>query len=132
MNNNNSKNTTGKSRNAAISIVKHNKKYKKKYDKKSEFILICCSVFFLLFASVICITNRASAKDNEYKYYTSITIEYGDTLWSIANQYMDKEHYTRTSYISEIKSINHIKDDYIQEGKLLILPYYSNEYKVSE
>ena len=42
---------------------------------------------------------------------------------------MDKEMNTRTSFIAEVKSINHISDENeIIAGKLLIVPYYSTEY----
>ena len=51
-----------------------------------------------------------SKKGQQYKYYTSVQIKYGDTLWSLADQYADDEHYDHFSYVAEVKSINHIHD----------------------
>lgn len=97
--------------------------------KKHIILTIMVVVIFLgLFA----VKGKAVSdfnKEQKYKYYTQIRIEYGDTLWSIANQYMDQDYDTRASYIAEVKSINHIKEDSIQEGKKLIIPYYSSELK---
>ena len=30
-----------------------------------------------------------SKKGQQYKYYTSVQVKYGDTLWSLADQYAD-------------------------------------------
>lgn len=82
------------------------------------------AVFFIFSAS-----SKAESKDLKYKYYTSISVEYGDTLWSIASDYMDEEFYDRLSYVQEVKSINHIHDENdIIAGKMLIIPYYSSKY----
>ena len=105
---------------------------KRRHNEHMKVLIVAAAMTMLLMISVFCIHDKASAKDNQYKYYTGITIEYGDTLWSIADQYMDDSHYTKLSYIAEVKSINHIKDDHIQEGKLLILPYYSSEYVAND
>ena len=66
---------------------------------------------------------------HKFKYYTGMTVSYGDTLWGIAEEYMDTEMYSKASYISEIRSINHIhEDDELIAGTLLIIPYYSADY----
>ncbi len=66
-----------------------------------------------------------------YKYYTCITVEEGETFWSIASRYMDPEHYEDVeSYIAEVENINHL-DAYetLLTGQRLIIPYYSAEYQ---
>lgn len=65
-----------------------------------------------------------------YKYYTSITVDYSDSLWGIAEEYADKEHYKDyNEYIEEVMHINHINtEDKIFVGQTLIIPYYSTEY----
>ena len=75
----------------------------------------------------------SNAKDNSgrtsYKYYTSITVSSEDTLWSIAEKYMDIEHYrTINDYILEVKTMNHLQSDVITYGEHLIIPYYMNSY----
>ena len=95
------------------------------------FLSLCLTLIIVLFCGVFALHSHAASKQEQapvYKYYTQIRIEYGDTLWSIAGKYMDQDHYTRSSYISEVKKINHINEnDAIKEGKTLIIPYYSAE-----
>ena len=73
------------------------------------------------------------AKDNSdsviYKYYQSYQIGVGDTLTSIASAYADGENTSVSSYIKEVKQINHLADeDLLQAGDYLIIPYYSVEF----
>lgn len=61
-----------------------------------------------------------------YKYYTSIEVQYGETLWSIATQNMSPGHYAHiTDYIQEISRINRLTDEKIVAGQALIIPYFS-------
>ena len=96
----------------------------------------------LLFAFTIClvlvmavsyysITSYAESEiDNvSFKYYTDIEVEYGDSLWSIAQEYCDSHYGSIFEYMNEVRSINHIKGDIIKEGQLLVVPYYSGENK---
>lgn len=71
-------------------------------------------------------------KDNSditYKYYTSIVVEYGDTLYSLAEEYAPEDNRDLSEYIKEVMYINHLKDQSIQSGQYLIIPYYSEELK---
>ncbi|MFW2551621.1 hypothetical protein, partial [Klebsiella pneumoniae] len=36
---------------------------------------------------------QSEPENISYKYYKSITIEAGNTIWDFANQYADKEYY---------------------------------------
>ena len=76
---------------------------------------------------------HAFAKDNSkqtyYKYYTSIEIKAGDTLWSIASQYANKKYISVEDYIEELKYMNRLSSDQIIEGHYLTISYYSEEYK---
>lgn len=65
-------------------------------------------------------------EEKAYKYYKSITVEAGDTLWHYAKQYGDDRYYgDYHDYIREVKSINSLRNDKITTGAHLILPYYS-------
>lgn len=75
----------------------------------------------------------ASAGDSSsqrFKYYTSITVQEGDTLWGIANEHMSKEYPTINKYINEVQKINHLNGTEIISGTTLVIPYYSDEYKL--
>lgn len=93
-----------------------------------------CILFYLLMAiaimvTVICafaMTSNAKQDHNMYKYYTSVQVEDGDSLWSIAEEYSDVDSYASyTDYIDEVKQINHISGDDIHAGEYLTIPYYS-------
>ena len=74
----------------------------------------------------------SKAKDKKedvtyYKYYTNIEIQPGDTLWDLADEYL--EHYkSKEAYIQEVSQLNSIRNGKIISGQNLIMPYYSTEY----
>lgn len=65
-----------------------------------------------------------------FKYYTSVTVAAGETLWELADSYVDYDYYkNKSSYIAEVQQINHLDEQgSITAGQVLILPYYSAEY----
>lgn len=63
--------------------------------------------------------------EEKTKYYKSIMIEAGDTLWSIAEEYCDNDTLSITEYIEEIKEINNIKNEKIKSGNYLVISYFS-------
>ena len=71
-------------------------------------------------------TERGSVLDR-CKYYTSIEVSAGDSLWSIAEEYMDARNQSVYDYIDEIKEINGLKSDQIRAGEYLMVSYYGYE-----
>ena len=73
-------------------------------------------------------SNQVSAQDKDVlekvKYYKSIEIVSGDTLWDLAQTYMDDNYECAQDYIDEVKEINNLFDDNIHEGQYLTVPYY--------
>lgn len=78
----------------------------------------------LLFGTV---SAQAASADTLHKYYTSIRIEAGDTLWAIAGAYMTDEYTNIQEYIREVCAINHISEDKIYAGQYIVIPYYAKE-----
>ena len=106
-------------------------KARQKREAVIRFLLGCFVILAVLVVTfhVFTLKGKAQSSEQKFKYYTSVQLQSGDTLWDLADQYMDKEMNTRTSFIAEVKSINHISDENeIIAGKLLIVPYYSTEY----
>lgn len=64
-----------------------------------------------------------------YKYYKSIEIQGGDTLWDIAKEYMGNDYASVYDYIEELKAVNGLTSDDIQEGHYLTVVYYDTEFK---
>lgn len=88
------------------------------------FVLVCA-----LGVSSIVASGQSEAAQNSYKYYTSVEIEKGDTLWNIAEQYMSAEYGSIQEYVDEIKEINNLGDDEIHSGQYLTIPYFAQELK---
>ena len=72
-------------------------------------------------------TLASSEKDiaSYNKYYESICIECGDTLWTIADEYVEGFNISKLDYIEEVCQINGISEDNIHAGDYIIVPYYS-------
>ena len=57
-------------------------------------------------------------------------VERGDSLWKLADQYMDTSEYSsKQDFIYEVAHINHLDEDCnILNGQILIVPYFSTEF----
>ena len=64
---------------------------------------------------------RGNGNETSERYYKSISIESGDTLWDIAEEYMTSDYDSVNEYIAELKKINCLKSDDIQSGQHLII-----------
>ena len=110
-----------------------NNRIRRQKEMRKNFLLVVMTVCLVITFSISMNGFLSNAKDDSietsYKYYKSITIENGDTLWSIAEEYMDAEHYDSVNdYIKEAKQMNTLANDNITYGQCLIVPYYSNEF----
>ena len=96
--------------------------------RKALFASIILSSL-VLFISVIIIPNTVKAKDSvkREKHIISVKIEEGDSLWSIAKQYITSEYNDIGDYIHEIKKANGLKSDTIHAGCYIIVPCYVEE-----
>ncbi len=86
-------------------------------------ILLVLAIITILF-----VTKTVTAKRNEdrIKLITSVEIRKGDTLWSIASDYISDEYGDMNDYIREIKESNGITSDNIHAGNYIIVPYYAD------
>lgn len=73
----------------------------------------------------------ASSNDNRpvNKYYTSITVEDGDTLWDIADEYISGYNVDKADYIDEISQLNNLSDGNIHAGQSIVVAYYTRDVK---
>jgi len=84
---------------------------------------------FALSYNVLVTQATSEIEDISYKYFTSIEVASGDTLWTIAQEYSDTENYDSIDeYIEEVKNMNHMSSDTLMAGQFLIVPYYSQEF----
>ena len=69
-------------------------------------------------------SSSATTEHTKELYYTSVEVESGDTLWSIAEEYMSAEFDDVDDYIKEVKQINGLHSDTIHAGSYIMVPYY--------
>lgn len=86
-----------------------------------KLVSIIAGMVFVLaitLCSVSVISARAETKSGSLPecYYTSIKINMGQTLDSIAEEYNTADGYSDISYINEIKRINSLYSDNIHPG----------------
>ena len=87
------------------------------------FLVLGCSGLFFGFKS------KAQSSDEHIpcKYYKSVMVRSGDTMWDYADLYADREFYdSYDSYIKEVMNMNGLSNDHIQSGQYILLPYYSD------
>ena len=100
-----------------------------------RIIIIVLTMCIILCGVLVCSGIIAAGKSNasgenvSFKYYTSIEIMKGDTLWSIASEYMTSEYDSIQDYIDEVKDLNNLGADDIHIGQYLMIPYYSGEFR---
>ena len=87
------------------------------------------TVILVLIFNTANIANAGTREAKRYKYFTSIEVQAGTSLWDIAKEYMTEEYDSPQEYIQEVKNINHMNQDLIYEGSYLCVPYYSSEKK---
>ena len=102
-------------------------------EMKKNFLIFVMTVCLIVTCSISLNGFRSNAKDDStevsYKYYKSIVVANNDTLWSIAKEYMDEEHYDSVNdYIKEVKNMNDLTDDVIHYGDYLVIPYYGSDF----
>lgn len=91
-------------------------------------IILAGIVLFMVFGTTTT-ANAGTQTSIRYKYYKSIEIQDGSSLWDIAQTYMTEEYDSAEEYIKEVKKINHMRDDLLYGGSYICVPYYSSEYK---
>lgn len=116
---------------------KNNRRKKIRHRRRSRILsklAIAISIIFLIALAFGRSNSYAKGEKDDipvYKYYTSVCIEKGDTLSSIAADHISSEYRDIDDYIDEVRFINHIPadDDFLQIGTYIIVPYYSTELK---
>ena len=92
-------------------------------------IILMVALGILLGSSMNALASSEKDVASYNKYYVSIRIESGDTLWTIADEYVDGFNISKTDYINEICQINSISANNIHAGDYIVVPYYSQEVK---
>jgi len=97
-------------------------------NKKRTVIIGIVALFVLIIFSAYFFSKTVTAERNteRTKLVTSVEIKKGDTLWSIASDYMTDEYDDLIEYIEEIKDSNGMISDTIHIGNYIIIPYFAD------
>ena len=86
-------------------------------------ILAFCSGFF---GHTLLNARAEEAQLPELKrYYTSVQLHKGDSLWDLAEQYRVGSGYSRTEDVEELKRMNGLKSEQIHSGEYLTVVYFA-------
>lgn len=111
-------------------IRNNRRKRQQELKRKGFFLFLSLVITITISTAFFGFSAKASDPSEEisYKYYTSIVIKEGDSLWSLAEENWDNHFKSKKAYIEEIKEINGLTDETLISGQYLIIPYYSNEF----
>ena len=96
---------------------------KRLYRRMITAAVIAVIAFVICFA-FISLMGSAKGSSQRTKKLTSVYVESGDSLWSIAEEYYTPECGNMKDYIREIKKTNGLESDTIRFGYPLLVPYY--------
>lgn len=110
-----------------------NNKLRRRRQLRHHIMMFMITVILIAGFSVCFFSFKTKAQNETeevaYKYYKSIIVDSGDTIWDYAEEYAHEDYYdSYESYIKEVIRINAMQDDSIQSGQYLIIPYYSYEF----
>lgn len=106
-------------------MQKRRKRRLQRLYRKISIAVMTATLMLCLFGTVFSREVKAVEQTAGMKYYTSIQIDHGDSLWSIADEYCDNHYSSRGAYVKEVASINGIgMYDKLLCGEYLVVPYY--------
>ena len=91
--------------------------------KNFAVILVLAAVVGLIIFRITAQPANADSNDTSSRYKS------GDSLWSIAEEYITVDYENIYEYIEEVKEMNHLHSDFLKSGTRLCIPYYSSDYK---
>ena len=86
-------------------------------------------VFSLGLSNFIASAHENTDSQTVYKYYSSIQIQPGDTLWDIAEETMTSEYDSTAEYVEVLKEMNGLTSDHIEAGNYLTVAYNDTVYR---
>ena len=106
---------------------------KRRRELRKHILTLALTFVLVITCSMMFFTVKTKAQNRDevvyYKYYKSITVSRGDSLWIYAAEYADEDHYdSYQNYIDEVLQINGLFSEDITIGQHLVVPYYSAEF----
>ena len=111
------------------------KNYRKKQVKRQKLAILFVAILVIIVGSIAFGSIFSKAHGNlidepvSFKYYKSIEIKQGDSLWSVAEEYKTEQYASTQEYVDELKQLNGLTTDTIHDGQHLMVAYYDTEFK---
>lgn len=109
-----------------------NNRIRRQRQLRRHMILAIATICLVCILAVTAGSFLSKAKSGEeetyYKYYKSIQIEEGDTLWGLAKENMSGQYKNISSYIKEVMAMNAMTQETLIAGEYIVIPYYSSEF----
>ena len=106
-------------------MTKEKRPYEKQRFAQRRMWMLLATILFITIGSAIFGSSFSDAHGNAqespitYKYYKSIVIQPGET----------DDYGSTQEYVDELKEINSLESDSIQESKYLMIAYYDEEFR---
>lgn len=96
---------------------------------KKMLVILALMVFMMscLFGKTLVVASGEERDSGFSRYYTTIRIEEGDSLWTIAETYRKNSGMEIREYLYELKKINGLVSDRIMAGESLTVMYFAKE-----
>lgn len=89
---------------------------------KKKALILTLAVFFLLYIGVASSLETKESLNQNTISFISITVEPGDTMWSITEEYRGQiEHQT---FLRMIQQFNNMEHTVVREGATLKIPVF--------
>ncbi len=89
------------------------------------FGFLIAVITVLLFMKFTAHSVSANEQRTAQKYYKSVQLDAGDTLWDLADTEMSTGYSDKQEFIHEVETINHIDANDIHSGARVIIPYFA-------
>lgn len=90
--------------------------------KENYFISLFVGLSILFILSFVITTINSTEEDYQIK------IEYGDSLWSLADKFGQVKH--KDAWINEVMAMNNMKTAHIKVGEVLIVPEVKETFHI--
>jgi cell division protein YceG involved in septum cleavage len=86
------------------------------WEKNSYTILL---IIVAIIAGFILLFMQKADQEN---VFSTVTVQEGDSLWTLADQYADEHHMSKVDFIKWVENENHLKSASIKSGDPIIIP----------
>ena len=107
-------------------IINNRRRRMKQLKQRVLISALVVSLFIILAFFLWSSKSMAATEEPFFKYYKSVQIQSGDTLYGLSEEYVNPQMNDVDSFIAEVRYINNLDEDsYLYEGNYIIVPYYS-------